>query len=75
MIGIILGRMEKKEWKIGEKMSGRVVWLKGGGGDKNGGSRMKVYEIFIFWDIFVLYGQFAARGITILLTIHKSIFL
>ena len=30
--------MEKKEWKIGEKMGGKGVWLRGGGGEKSGGA-------------------------------------
>ena len=28
--------MEKKEWKIGEKMGGKGVWMRGGGGEKSG---------------------------------------
>ena len=34
----------KKEWKIGEKMSGKGVWLRGGGGEKSGGA-----QLFSFW--------------------------
>ena len=28
---------KKKEWKIGEKMGGKGVWMRGGGGEKSGG--------------------------------------
>ena len=31
--------MEKREWKIGEKMSGKGVWMRGGGGKKSGGAQ------------------------------------
>ena len=31
--------MEKKEWKIGEKMGGKGVWMRGGGGEKSGGAQ------------------------------------
>ena len=33
----ILGRIEKKSEKLGEKMSGNGVWLGEGGGEKSGG--------------------------------------
>ena len=39
LVGWILGRMEKKEWKIGEKMGEKGVWMKGGGGEKSGGAQ------------------------------------
>ena len=29
---------KKKEWKIGEKMGGKGVWMRGGGGEKSGGA-------------------------------------
>ena len=29
LVGMIFERMYKKKWKIGEKMGGRGVWLKG----------------------------------------------
>ena len=32
--------MKIKEWKIGEKKSGKGVWLRGGGGEKGGGARL-----------------------------------
>ena len=31
-------KKKKKEWKIGEKMSGKGVWLRGGGRKKSGGT-------------------------------------
>ena len=31
--------MEKKEWKIGEKVGGKGVWMRGGGGEKSGGAQ------------------------------------
>ena len=31
--------MEKKEWKIGEKIGGKGVWMRGGGGEKSGGAQ------------------------------------
>ena len=34
LVGWILGRMEKKEWRIGEKMSGKVFGWKGRGREK-----------------------------------------
>ena len=34
LVGWILGRMEKKEWRVGEKMSGRVFGGKGRGREK-----------------------------------------
>ena len=34
----ILGRIEKKSGKLGEKMSGNGVWLRGGGRAKSGGA-------------------------------------
>ena len=32
----MFGWMEKKKWKIGEKMGGKGVWMRGGGGEKSG---------------------------------------
>ena len=39
LVGWILGRMKKKEWKIGEKISGKGVWMRGEGGEKDGGTQ------------------------------------
>ena len=35
---MILGRIEKNEWKIGEKIGGRGVWLGEEKGEKSGGT-------------------------------------
>ena len=35
---------KKREWKIGEKMSGNGVWLKRGGREKSGGT-----QLFSLW--------------------------
>ena len=35
---------EKKNWKIEEKMSGKGIWLRGGGGKKSGGA-----QLFSLW--------------------------
>ena len=32
----MFGWMEKKKWKIGEKMGGKGVWMRRGGGEKSG---------------------------------------
>ena len=31
--------MEKKEWKKGEKIDEKGVWMRGGGGEKSGGAQ------------------------------------
>ena len=31
---------KKKKWKIEEKMSGKDVWLRGGGEEKSGGTQL-----------------------------------
>ena len=43
---MIFERIEKKKWKIGEKMGGRGVWLKGAGcrEEKNGGAYYFISE-------------------------------
>ena len=33
------GGWKKKEWKIEEKMGGKGVWMRGGGGEKSGGAQ------------------------------------
>ena len=38
LVGMILGRIEKNEWKIGEKIGGRGVWLGEEKGEKSGGA-------------------------------------
>ena len=52
MVELILGRMDKNKWKIGEKMGKRGVWSKGRRGEKNGGAgrlfSFRVYQNSIF---------------------------
>ena len=38
LVGMILGRIEKNKWKIGEKIGGRGVWLGEENGEKSGGA-------------------------------------
>ena len=42
--GLIWGKMEKKEWKIREKMSGKGIWMREVGGEKSDGA-----QPFSFW--------------------------
>ena len=35
---------KKKKWKVGEKISGKGVWLRKGGGEKSGGA-----HLFFLW--------------------------
>ena len=47
LVGWILGRTEKKKkkkWKVWEKISGKGVWLRKGGGEKSGGA-----QLFFLW--------------------------
>ena len=38
LVGMILGRIEKNEWKIGEKIGERGVWLREEKGEESGGA-------------------------------------
>ena len=44
LVGMILGKMEKDERKIREKIVGKCVWLEGGGKEKTSGD-----QLFSLW--------------------------
>ena len=55
-------KKKKKEWNIGEKMSRKGDWLRGGGGEKSGGAKLfslhfSIFSLFHLLTIFYLPNQ------------------
>ena len=56
LVGVLLGTMEKEEWKIKEKMCGNGVWLEEGEGEKIGRT-----DYFPSWSTTTSFSQIGEK--------------